>query len=83
METLRLGINEFLLKYSHPTSLSARAPPLDKFCIVIAVHKKSEAELFIKNELEAKEWKSRVVVIDETEDVEAMCGSDYGMVHDG
>lgn len=48
METVRRGIKEFLLKYSAPTSMSAKALPLDNFVTVISVHKGSEGEKAIK-----------------------------------
>ena len=83
MEKSRLGINEFLLKYSAPTSLSARAPKLEKFTIVVSYQKGSESEQFIKEELESKEWLAKVILVEEEEITEAMCGSDFGFAYDG
>jgi hypothetical protein len=44
METVRKGVKEFILKYSSPTSLSPKAPPVDHFTTIISVHKGSESE---------------------------------------
>lgn len=44
MENIRKGVKEFLLKYSAPTSLSLKAPPLDKYVTVLSLHKGSEGE---------------------------------------
>jgi hypothetical protein len=37
METVRRGVKEFLLKYSAPTSMSAKALPLENFTTVISL----------------------------------------------
>jgi hypothetical protein len=44
METVRRGVKEFLLKYSAPTSMSAKARPLSNFTTVISLQKGSEGE---------------------------------------
>lgn len=38
LENTRRGIKEFLLKYSAPTSMSAKARPMDNFVTVISLH---------------------------------------------
>jgi hypothetical protein len=48
MENVRKGVKEFLLKYSIPTSLSLKAPALDKYTTVISIHKGSNAEEWIR-----------------------------------
>jgi len=48
MDTARKGIKEFILKYSSPTSLSPKAPPVDNYYTVISVHKGSESEQYVK-----------------------------------
>ena len=47
-ENTRKGIREFLLKYSAPTSLSAKARPLDNFVTVISTHAGSAGEQYVK-----------------------------------
>lgn len=49
LENARRGVKEFLLKYSAPTSLSPKAPPLDHFTTVISIHRGSAAEEIIKD----------------------------------
>ena len=84
LEPVRLGIKEFILKYSSPTSLSARAPPASQFCTVISVHKGSHAEQLIRNHIEERDWQGRVILVDEQDDMEfALCGSDFGFIYDG
>mmetsp|Transcript_17296 Transcript_17296/g.16503 ORF Transcript_17296/g.16503 Transcript_17296/m.16503 type:complete len:164 (-) Transcript_17296:425-916(-) len=85
MENVWKGIKEFLLKYSSPTSLSPKAPPLDTYCTVISVHKGSHGETYVKNFLERKEWHGRLIIVNEenNEHINAMAGSDLGMVYDG
>ena len=43
-DTVRKGIKEFMLKYSSPTSLSPKAPPMDHYTTILSLHKGSEAE---------------------------------------
>ena len=85
LENIRLGVKEFLLKYSSPTSLSPKAPPLEHYTTVISVHRGSSAEDIIKDHLHEKEWLGRVIVVhnDNNEHIDAMAGSDLGLVYDG
>lgn len=48
IENARRGIKEFLLKYSAPTSMSAKALPLENFVTVISLHKDSDAEKYVR-----------------------------------
>lgn len=48
MENVRLGIKEFLLKYSSPTSLSPKAPLLSQYTTVLSLHRGSPAEEWVK-----------------------------------
>ncbi len=50
-ENARRGIKEFLLKYSAPTSLSAKARPLDNFVTIISLHSGSEGEKYVREYL--------------------------------
>ena len=85
MDAARKGVKEFLLKYSAPTSLSPKAPGLDKYCTVISVHKGSPGEKYVKDFLADKEWHGRVIIVDNegNEHINAMAASDLGIVYDG
>ena len=54
-EPVRRGVKEFLLKYSAPTSLSAKARPLDNFVTVISLHSGSEGEKYVREYLRENE----------------------------
>ena len=84
-ENTRKGIREFLLKYSAPTSLSAKARPLDNFVTVISTHEGSAGEQYIKEFVRGSEWMGKVIWVSdaENEHLNAMCAADYGLVHDG
>ena len=85
MENVRRGIKEFLLKYSYPTSLSKKAPPLENYVTVLSVHKGSEGEEYVRDFLKEKEWHGRLVIVDNenNEHINAMAASDLGIVYDG
>lgn len=85
MENTRKGIKEFILKYSAPTSLSPKAPPMNNFCTVLSLHKGSAGEKYVKEYLAEKEWHGRLIIVtnEENEHINAMAGSDFGLVHDG
>lgn len=44
LENVRKGVKEFILKYSSPTSLSPKAPPVDNYVTVISLEKGSDVE---------------------------------------
>jgi len=85
MENVRLGVNEFILKYSSPTSLSPKAPSKEHYWTVISIHKGSRAEGWIRNYLQEKEWPSNLVIVtqEDNEHYNAMAASDIGFVYDG
>lgn len=85
LDSCRLGIREFLLKYSSPTSLSPKAPSLEHYTTVLSVHRGSESEKHIQKYLEENEWKGRLIVVynDNNEHYDAMCASDMGICYDG
>ena len=85
MDSVRRGIREFLLKYSSPTSLSPKAPPLETYTTVISVQKGSDAEMFVRNCIEEFEWLGKVVVVtdENNEHIDAMAASDLGICYDG
>ena len=84
-ESARKGIREFLLKYSAPTSLSAKARPLDNFVTVISTHAGSAGEAYIKEYCGSNEWMGRVIFVtnEDSEHLNAMCSADAGIIHDG
>jgi lipid A disaccharide synthetase len=79
------GVKEFILKYSCPTSLSPKAPPVDHFTTVISIHKGSESEKYIRDFLKENEWKGRLIIVDNenNEHYNAMAASDIGLIYDG
>ena len=86
LENLRKGVKEFLLKYSSPTSLNAKALPLDgNFVTVISVHKGSEAEAHVRQYLQENEWTGRHIVVtnENGQHYDAMAASDFGFIFDG
>lgn len=85
MENVRKGVKEFLLKYSAPTSLSPKAPSLDKYVTIMSVHKGSAGETYVKEFLKEKEWHGRLILVDNenNEHINAMTASDFGLVYDG
>ena len=84
-ENVRKGIKEYLLKYSAPTSMSAKARPLDNFVTVISTHTGSEGERYIREHVRENNWHGKVVFVsnDENEHIDAMCASDFGIIHNG
>lgn len=85
METVRRGVKEFLLKYSAPTSMSAKALPLNNFTTVISLHKGSEGEKAAKEFLANNKWYGNVVFVsnEDNEHLSAMCAADMGIIYDG
>jgi len=85
MENVRKGVKEFLLKYSAPTSLSPKAPKMDKYVTVISLHKGSEGEKYVQDFLKEKEWTGRIIFVDNenNEHLNAMSASDLGIIYDG
>ena len=85
LDSVRKGIREFLLKYSSPTSLSPKAPPLSNYTTIISVQRGSEAEQYIRNFVQEKEWFGRVIIVtnEDNEHFNAMAASDMGISYDG
>lgn len=84
-ESVRRGVEEFLLKYSAPTSLSPVAKPLDKFHTIISLEKGSNAEKYVRELLEERGWKGNFTIVTDqnNEHFDAMAASDLGIVYDG
>jgi lipid A disaccharide synthetase len=84
-ESVRKGVEEFLLKYSSPTSLSPIAKPLDKFHTVISLERGSESRKHVKKLIEERGWKGDLIIVSnhENEHFDAMAASDLGLVYDG
>lgn len=84
-ENARRGIKEFLLKYSAPTSLSAKARPLDNFVTVISLHSGSEGEKYVREYLKENPWHGKIIFVsnEDNEHLDAMCAADFGIIYDG
>lgn len=84
-ENARKGIREFLLKYSAPTSLSAKARPLDNFVTVISTHVGSAGEQYIKDFVRDNDWMGKIVWVnnEDNEHLNAMCAADLGIIQNG
>lgn len=73
------------MKYSAPTSLSPRAPPLGQYTTVLSLHKGSPAEQFVQDFLKENEWYGRLIIVsnENNEHINAMAASDLGLIYDG
>merc|ERR1719329_877408 len=86
MENLRKGVKEFLLKFSAPTSLSAKALPLEgNFVTVISTHKGSAGEKYVEEYLRNNQWHGKLIHVtnEGNEHYDAMAASDFGFIYDG
>ena len=54
IENVRKGVKEFILKYSSPTSLSPKAPPVENYVTVISLQRGTDAEQYVKEFLAEK-----------------------------
>jgi lipid A disaccharide synthetase len=82
---VRKGVREFLLKYSAPTSLSPKAPGLDKYATIISVQRGSESESYVRSFVQENEWLGRVLIVtdEDNEHFNAMAAADLGISYDG
>lgn len=85
LEDFRKGYNEFISKYSYPSSLSTNAPSKDLFKLIVSVQKDSENEKEIRDFISGAHFESNVqIVTDEhNQHFEAICASDFGFVYNG
>lgn len=85
MESVRRGVEEFLLKYSAPTSLSPVAKPIEEFHTIISIEEGSNAEPHIRKMLEDRGWKGNYTIVTnkKNEYIDAMAASDLGIIYDG
>ena len=84
-EACRAGVEQFLLKYSAPTSLSPIAKPMDKFHTVISLNSGSEGERVFNELLREKSWEGNYTIVTDqnNEHFDAMSASDFGLIYDG
>lgn len=84
-ESVRKGVEEFLYKYSSPSSLSPIAKPLDKFHTIISLEEGSASESYVKELLAERGWKGTYTLVSnhENEYLDAMASSDLGIMYDG
>lgn len=85
MESARRGVKEFLLKYSAPTSMSAKARPIADFTTVISLHQGSEGEKYVREYLAENPWHGQVIFVSNEDNahLDAMCAADMGIIYDG
>ena len=85
METVRRGVKEFLLKYSAPTSMSAKARPSSTFTTVISLQRGSEGERAAREYLNKNPWHGQVIFVSDENNshFDAMCAADFGIIYDG
>ena len=85
METVRRGVKEFLLKYSAPTSMSAKARPSSSFTTVISLQRGSEGEKAAREYLNNHPWHGQVIFVSDENNAhfDAMCAADFGIIYDG
>lgn len=67
-DNVRKGIKEFLLKYSAPTSLSAKASPIDNFVTIISLQAGSEGERYIREYMRENSWTGKVIFVSNVDD---------------
>lgn len=84
-DQVRRGVEEFLLKYSAPTSLSPLAKTMDKFHTVISVEEGSTVEDHVRDQLDQFGWKGDYTLVTnhKNEHFDAMSASDLGILYDG
>eukprot|EP00831_Metopus_contortus_P022305 TRINITY_DN2017_c0_g1_i5.p2 TRINITY_DN2017_c0_g1~~TRINITY_DN2017_c0_g1_i5.p2 ORF type:complete len:354 (+),score=29.89 TRINITY_DN2017_c0_g1_i5:498-1559(+) len=85
LDEIRRGVEEFKLKYFAPSSLEPRALPNSYLYTVLSIQKGSSSEEYIKQQLKEKGWPCQLIVLESKnqEHIDAMCASDYGLIHDG
>lgn len=85
LEDFRKGYNEFISKYSYPSSLSSNAPPKENFKLVVSVHKNSEAENTIRDFMLNSSFETEVIFVSDEDNSHyaGMCASDFGFVYNG
>lgn len=84
-ESVKKGVEEFLLKYSAPTSLSPVAKPLSKFHTFISLEKGSSSDKYVRNLIKERGWKGNFTIVtnQNNEHLDAMAASDIGIIYDG
>jgi lipid A disaccharide synthetase len=85
LDSARRGIEEFLLKFSSPTSLSPIAKPLDKFHTIISLEEGSKAESYVRAQIDEHGWKGDYTIVTnhKNEHFDGMAASDLGIMYDG
>jgi hypothetical protein len=85
LEAFRLAYNEFITRYSYPSSLSHYAPPREMFKLIVSVQSGTESEEYVRNFLKSSEYLSEVIIVSDknNEHFDAMASSDFGCVYNG
>lgn len=85
LEDFRKGYNEFIYKYSYPTSLSQYAPKKSCFKLIVSIHKGTESEKFIQDFIQGSEFATDVIFVNNEDNshFRGICASDFGFVYNG
>ena len=85
LEEFRKGFNEFIFKYSYPSSIIQYAPKRSAFKLIVSLHKGTESEKYVKDFINSNEFATQLIVVtnEDNEHYSAMCASDYGFVYNG
>lgn len=85
LEDFRKGYNEYISKYTYPSSLSFNAPPKEMFKLVVSVQKGTDSEKYIRDFIQGSKYNTDVIIVDNENNkhFEAICASDFGFVYNG
>ena len=79
LDAFRMGYNEFIYKYSYPTSLSFYAPNKNKFRLVISLHKGTKSDQHIRSFISQNDFSTDVIIVtnENNEHFDAMSVNKY------
>lgn len=85
LEEFRKGFNEFIYKYSYPTSIISYSPKKSAFKLVVSLHKGTKSEQLIRDFIASNEFVTDVIIVtnENNEHYNSMCASDFGFVYNG
>lgn len=85
LEDFRRGYNEFVLKYSSPTSMSKNSPPKSKYVLIVSIHKGTDSEKAITDFINQNKFETRIILVNNEDNshYSGMCASDFGFVYNG
>lgn len=88
LEEFRKGYNEFIYKYSSPSSIIPYSPSRSNFKLIVSLHKNTSSEGYVKDYLASSKnnFLTEVIIVTNDENnshFKAMCASDFGFVYNG